>query len=145
VLEVTEHSEITDYRAFRQALLELGPRVRLAVDDAGAGFASLRHILELRPAFVKLDRQVIMGIDEDEARKAMVAGLRHFALNTGCWLIAEGVETPAELATLKELDVRYVQGYLLGRPLPAAPLSGAATPAHTVGGGDVRGVRRRPR
>jgi len=145
VLEVTEHSEITDYRAFRQALLELGPRVRLAVDDAGAGFASLRHILELRPAFVKLDRQVIMGIDEDEARKAMVAGLRHFALNTGCWLIAEGVETPAELATLKELDVRYVQGYLLGRPVPAAPPSVAATPGHGVGGGDVRGVRRRPR
>jgi PAS domain S-box-containing protein len=143
VLEVTEHSEITDYRAFRQALLELGPRVRLAVDDAGAGFASLRHILELRPAFVKLDRQVIMGINDDEARQAMVAGLRHFALNTGCWLIAEGVETAAELATLKALDVRYVQGFLLGRPVPL--LSSAAVAAHAAGGGDVRGVRRRPR
>jgi PAS domain S-box-containing protein len=144
VLEVTEHAQITDYQAFRRALLELGPRVRLAVDDAGAGFASLRHILELRPAFVKLDRQVIMGIDGDEARKAMVAGLRHFALNTGCWLIAEGVETAAELNALRALDVRYVQGYLLGRPIPAAPPSVAATPA-PVGGGDVRGVRRRPR
>jgi EAL domain-containing protein (putative c-di-GMP-specific phosphodiesterase class I) len=145
VLEVTEHSEITDYRAFRQALLELGPRVRLAVDDAGAGFASLRHILELRPAFVKLDRQVIMGIDDDEARQAMVAGLRHFAQNTGCWLIAEGVETAAELATLKALDVRYVQGYLLGRPVQAALPSGSAAPARAAGGGDMRGVRRRPR
>ncbi len=144
VLEVTEHSEITDYRAFRQALVELGPRVRLAVDDAGAGFASLRHILELRPAFVKLDRQVIMGIDDDEARQAMVAGLRHFALNTGCWLIAEGVETAAELATLKALDVRYVQGFLLGRPVPA-PYSDGPVGAPHAGGGDVRGVRRRPR
>jgi EAL domain-containing protein (putative c-di-GMP-specific phosphodiesterase class I) len=144
VLEVTEHSEITDYRAFRQALVELGPRVRLAVDDAGAGFASLRHILELRPAFVKLDRQVIMGIDDDEARQAMVAGLRHFALNTGCWLIAEGVETAAELATLKALDVRYVQGFLLGRPVPAPHSEGPVGAPH-AGGGDVRGVRRRRR
>ena len=123
VLEVTEHTEITDYPAFRRAIRELGPRVRLAVDDAGAGFASLRHIIELRPAFVKLDRQVIAGIDHDEARQAMVAGLRHFALNTGCWLIAEGVETQAELDTLRELEVRYVQGYLLGQPVPAHRLT----------------------
>jgi EAL domain-containing protein (putative c-di-GMP-specific phosphodiesterase class I) len=124
VLEVTEHSEITDYQGFRRAAQELGPRVRLAVDDAGAGFASLRHIIELRPAFVKLDRQVIAGIDHDEARQSMVAGLRHFATNTGCWLIAEGVETSAELQTLRELGVRYVQGYLLGAPQPRASLIG---------------------
>jgi PAS domain S-box-containing protein len=136
VLEVTEHSEITDYHAFRQALLELGPHVRLAVDDAGAGFASLRHILELRPAFVKLDRQVIMGIDDDEARQAMVAGLRHFAQNTGCWLIAEGVETAREMEALKALDVRYVQGYLLGRPVAGAELGGPPAVAHVAGGND---------
>ncbi len=119
VLEVTEHSAITDYQAFKRAVRDLGARVRLAVDDAGAGFASLRHIIELRPNFVKLDRQVIAGIDADEVRQAMVAGLRHFARNTGCWLIAEGVETEAELETLRELDVRYVQGYLLARPMAA--------------------------
>jgi PAS domain S-box-containing protein len=124
VLEVTEHTAITDYPAFRRAVRALGPRVRLAVDDAGAGFASLRHIIELRPTFVKLDRQVIARIDKDEARQAMVAGLRHFALNTGCWLIAEGVETRAELKTLHELEVRYVQGYLVGRPAPAQGLNG---------------------
>jgi EAL domain-containing protein (putative c-di-GMP-specific phosphodiesterase class I) len=122
VVEVTEHSEITDYPAFRRAVQELGPRVRLAVDDAGAGFASLRHIIELRPSFVKLDRQVIAGIDGDEARQAMVAGLSHFAHNTGCWLIAEGVETAAELNTLRQLEVRYVQGYLLGPPAPFSEL-----------------------
>lgn len=119
VLEVTEHTEITDYAAFRRAVQKCGPRVRLAVDDAGAGFASLRHIIELRPHFVKLDRQMIAGIDRDEARQALVAGLRHFAEHTGCWLIAEGVETRAELKTLRDLDIRYAQGYLLGRPTPA--------------------------
>ena len=118
VVEVTEHTEITDYPAFRRAVQQLGPRVRLAVDDAGAGFASLRHIIELRPSFVKLDRQVIAGIDRDEARQAMIAGLSHFAYNSGCWLIAEGVETVAELEMLRQLEVRYGQGYLLGRPAP---------------------------
>jgi EAL domain-containing protein (putative c-di-GMP-specific phosphodiesterase class I) len=122
VLEVTEHSEIKDYARFRRVVQELGPAVRLAVDDAGSGFASLRHIIELRPAFVKLDREVIGGLDHDEARKAMVAGLAHFALGTGCWLIAEGVETEAELRALQALNVHYVQGYLLGRPLPASEL-----------------------
>ena len=131
VLEVTEHAEITDYQTFRQAVQELGPKVRLAVDDAGAGFASLRHIIELRPAFVKLDRQVIAGIDADKARQAMVAGLHHFARTTGCWLIAEGVETDAELRTLRELEVSYVQGYLLGRPVPANGL--AHESPHKVG------------
>lgn len=142
VLEVTEHTEITDYQAFRQAVQELGPKVRLAVDDAGAGFASLRHIIELRPAFVKLDRQVIAGIDDDEARQAMVAGLHHFARTTGCWLIAEGVETPAELQALRELDVRYVQGFLLGRPVPAGQLLGAGLWAAVDGTGPTGGGRR---
>jgi EAL domain-containing protein (putative c-di-GMP-specific phosphodiesterase class I) len=123
VLEVTEHSQITDYAAFRQAVQQLGPRVRLALDDAGAGYSGLRHIVELRPWFVKLDREVITGVDHDEARQAMVAGLDHFARTTGCWLIAEGVETTAELERLRSLEIRYVQGYLLGRPVAADHLA----------------------
>jgi PAS domain S-box-containing protein len=120
VLEVTEHTPVADYPAFRAAMAALGPNVELAVDDAGAGFASLRHILELRPAFVKLDRWLVTGLEADEARQAMVAGLLHFALSTGCRLIAEGIETESELATLQTLDVQMGQGYLLGRPLPVA-------------------------
>lgn len=122
VLEVTEHAEITDYQAFREAVQGLGPRVRLAVDDAGAGYSGLRHIVELRPWFVKLDREVISGVDHDEARQAMVAGMHHFARTTGCWLIAEGVETKAELERLKSLDIRYIQGYLFGQPVAAQKL-----------------------
>lgn len=119
VLEITEHAEITDYRKFRVAIERLGPDVRIAVDDAGAGFASLRHIVELKPAFVKLDRSLVEGIDMDEARQALVAGMRHFAITTGCQLIAEGVETAAELAALRRLEIRFAQGYLFGHPARA--------------------------
>jgi PAS domain S-box-containing protein len=117
VLEVTEHTAIADYPAFRAAMAALGPRVELAVDDAGAGFASLRHILELRPGFVKLDRSLIAGLESDYARHAMIAGLAHFARATGFRLIAEGIETDQEFAVLRALDIHLGQGFLLGRPL----------------------------
>ncbi len=96
----------------------LGATVEFAVDDAGVGFSSLRHILELRPAFVKLDRSLVAGLESDPARQAMIVGLRHFASATGCRLIAEGIETDAELEVLRSLDVSLGQGYLLGRPVP---------------------------
>jgi PAS domain S-box-containing protein len=75
VLEITEHEAIDDYVSLRRALDELGLPVRLAVDDAGAGFASLRHILELRPDIIKLDRSLIAAIDSDPVRQGLVAGL----------------------------------------------------------------------
>ncbi|MEA2675036.1 MAG: hypothetical protein QOI92_2228, partial [Chloroflexota bacterium] len=77
VLEITEHAIVRDYAAFRRGVARLGRPVRLAVDDAGAGFASLRHILELDPAFVKLDLSLIRDIDQDPAKQALVAGMRH--------------------------------------------------------------------
>jgi EAL domain-containing protein (putative c-di-GMP-specific phosphodiesterase class I) len=117
---VTEHTAITDYPAFRAAMAALGPNVEFAVDDAGTGFASLRHIVELRPAFVKLDRSLIAGIESDDARQAMIVGLCHFASVTGCRLIVEGIETDSELSVLRGLAIELGQGYLLGRPLPAA-------------------------
>ena len=128
VLEVTEHTAIADYAALLAAMARLGPNVEFAVDDAGAGFASLRHILELRPAFVKLDRWLIADIKSDEARQAMIVGLSHFAGETGCRLIAEGIETADELAVLRSLDIHLGQGYLLGRPaaLPAERAIGGA-------------------
>jgi PAS domain S-box-containing protein len=116
VLEITEHVAISDYAGLRRSLIGLGPRVRLAVDDAGAGFASFRHILELAPDFVKLDIDLVRGIDTDPARQALVAGMTHFATDRGLHLIAEGIETKAELATLRSLGLEFGQGYLLGRP-----------------------------
>jgi EAL domain-containing protein (putative c-di-GMP-specific phosphodiesterase class I) len=118
VCEVTEHAVIDDYTAFRLAMLDLDG-VRLAVDDAGAGFASFRHVLELQPAFVKLDRSLVADIDGDPVRQALMVGMSHFAKSVGCRLIAEGIETEAELATLLDLDVSLGQGFLLGRPEPA--------------------------
>ena len=118
VLEVTEHAPIADYPAFRAAMAALGPNVEFAVDDTGTGFASLRHIVELRPAFVKLDRSLMAGIESDEARQAMIVGLCHFAQVTGCRLIVEGIETDRELTVLRALAIELGQGYLLGRPLP---------------------------
>ncbi len=123
VLEVTEHEVIADYPAFREAITRVGPRFEIAVDDAGAGFASLRHILELRPAFVKLDRWLVADLDTDEARQAMVVGIGHFAGSAGCRIIAEGIETAAELETLQRLGVQLGQGYLLGRPAAASQIA----------------------
>jgi len=116
VLEVTEEQVIEDYPAFRAALATLRSDLRLAVDDAGAGFASLRHISELRPALVKLDRALVAELDADPVRQALVAGLHHFADAVGCSLVAEGIESEAELRTLQGLGVRLGQGFLLGRP-----------------------------
>jgi len=118
VLELTEHSRIDDYDALRSALHALNSGIRVAVDDAGAGFSSLRHILELKPAFAKLDMAIVQGIEHDTVRQALVAGLAYFARHSDCSLIAEGVETAAEAATLERLGIGLAQGYLFG--LPAA-------------------------
>jgi len=118
IVELTEHERIDDYDGVRAALSLLGPRVKLAIDDAGSGFASLRHIFALRPDYVKFDIEWVRGIDRDPVRRALVSGLVYFGNETGCELIAEGIETEAELAALRELGIQLGQGYLLGRPQP---------------------------
>jgi EAL domain-containing protein (putative c-di-GMP-specific phosphodiesterase class I) len=126
VLEITEHVPIDDYAGVRESIRSLGPNVRSAIDDAGAGFSSFRHIIELRPDFVKLDIGLVRAIERDPARQALVAGMVYFAIKTGCVLIAEGIETAAEHDTLRSLAVPLGQGFLLGRP---GSLDAAAQPA----------------
>ena len=116
VLELTEHEPVTDYVAVRAALAAIGDGVQLAVDDAGAGFASLRHLAELRPAIVKLDRNLIHGVETDPTRQAIVAGLQRYAEGSASLLVAEGIETESERAALVRIGVTLGQGYLLGRP-----------------------------
>jgi EAL domain-containing protein (putative c-di-GMP-specific phosphodiesterase class I)/DNA-binding NarL/FixJ family response regulator len=116
VLELTEHARIDDYVDLRAALESYGPQVRVAVDDAGAGYASLRHILELRPAFVKLDLSIVTAIEHDPVRQALVSALVYFSGKTGSELIAEGIETESEAGVLRELGISFGQGYLFGRP-----------------------------
>jgi PAS domain S-box-containing protein len=114
VVEITEHNQIDNYAAVRHAIAGCGT-VRIAVDDAGAGFASLRHILELQPDIIKLDIALVRDIDIDPARQALAAGLRHFASLTGTTLVAEGVETMAEANAVRTLGVELAQGYLFSR------------------------------
>lgn len=116
VLELSEQEPVEDYVELERVVRRLGPTVHLSVDDAGSGFASLRHILLLEPEYVKLDRTWVHDVDADPARQALIAGLVHFSTQTGSKLIAEGIETEAERRTLENLGVDYGQGYLLGFP-----------------------------
>lgn len=117
VIELTEHTNIDDYATVLRALQPLRDLgARLSVDDAGAGFASLRHILQLSPDFIKLDISICRDVHIDPARRALAAALVGFAGDTGSTLIAEGIETPEECRVLVELGVRFGQGFLLGRP-----------------------------
>ncbi|MBD8472814.1 EAL domain-containing protein [Pseudomonas sp. CFBP 8770] len=119
VLEITEHAVVQDYASLQVALQPLRLRgVRVAIDDAGAGYASMRHILQVRPDIIKLDMSLTRGIDQDFQRRAMASALIAFARETGSVIIAEGVETEAELAQLKRLGAANAQGFLLGRPEP---------------------------
>jgi EAL domain-containing protein (putative c-di-GMP-specific phosphodiesterase class I) len=124
VVELTEHAAVEDYPALTDALAGMrAAGVRLAIDDAGAGFASLMHILRLAPDLIKLDRQLISGIDIDPVRRSLAASLMRFAEESGATIVAEGVETGAELGTLETLGVRHAQGFYLGRPAPLAELA----------------------
>ena len=119
VIEITEHAAIDNYGALAPVLDALRQDgLRIAVDDAGAGFASLRHALHLSPDFIKLDVSLTRGIDTDPRRRALAAGLIGFANELGAEIIAEGIETKAELTALQELRVSYGQGYYLAKPAP---------------------------
>lgn len=117
VVEVTEHESTADYGPLCEARENLRRHgIRLAVDDAGAGYASFRHIVALSPDIIKIDRDLVTGIDQDNARRALVAAVVMYALTSGATVVAEGVETPAEYDSLMDLGVDAVQGYLTGRP-----------------------------
>ena len=123
VLEVTEHAPVEDYPRFRRAIdrvRELG--ARLAIDDAGAGFASLRHILELDAELIKLDGSLTHSLEADPRRRSLASALIEFGRESGAAVLAEHIESELQLHELRRLGVRYGQGYHLGRPqpLPAA-------------------------
>lgn len=121
VLEITEHAAVQDYVALDTALQPLRERgVALAIDDAGAGFSSLQHIVRLRPDIIKLDMSLIRAIDSEAPRRALASALVYFAADTGSTIVAEGIETEAERDTLQRLGISIGQGYLFARP-EAAP------------------------
>jgi len=122
VLELTERSPIVDYEEAVECVSTL--RVlgsRLAVDDVGRGFSGLGRIVELAPDLLKIDRSLVSGVDADAAKSALIARLTSYGDDVGMEVVAEGIETEAELETLRALGVRNGQGFLLGRPGPIPP------------------------
>ncbi len=122
VIELTEHVPVEDYLPLHRAtgpLREAG--MRLACDDLGAGYAGFRHLLLLDPDIIKLDISLVAGIDASKPQRALAAALVTFAGDVGAQVIAEGVETPGELAAVRDLGISWAQGFHLHRPAPDPP------------------------
>lgn len=119
IVELTEQTPIESYVELEPDLNQLrAAGALIAVDDAGAGYAGLRHLLALRPAMIKIDRALIQDVDRDEAKRALIDMLGAFASRVDAWILAEGVERAEELDALVALGVPLVQGYHLARPAP---------------------------
>jgi EAL domain-containing protein (putative c-di-GMP-specific phosphodiesterase class I) len=119
VVEITEHEPVEDYDRLTAALERLrAAGVRVAIDDAGAGFASLRHTLRLRPDIVKIDISIVRDLDRDRGKRALASALARFADEMGMAVVAEGIESRAELEALLELGVVMGQGFHLAEPGP---------------------------
>lgn len=119
VLELTEHEDVEDYELLAQSLegLRRGG-IRIAVDDAGSGYASLRHVLNIHPDIIKLDLSLTSGIDHDPVKQALAAAIVRFGRHVSCKVVAEGIETDNQYTSLRSLGIEFGQGYLISRPLP---------------------------
>lgn len=137
VLELTEHEAVSDYSRLRARLEGYRRRgARVAVDDAGAGHSSLRHVAQLRPEYVKLDGSLVRDLHRGGANTALLRSMMSLEGDLGLQLIAEGVETMEELAALGRIGICLAQGHLFARPeerfraaIVPAMASGAAAPA----------------
>lgn len=117
VLEITERSDqqyVDGLETQMRKLREAG--FQIAIDDVGAGTSGLNRIMALRPDWLKIDRELVEGIDQDRVKQNLMRFFVHFARLSGVRLIAEGIEKREELVTLIELGVTYAQGFYLGRP-----------------------------
>lgn len=130
IVEVTEEALARDDGSLLEAVAWLRERhATFAVDDIGAGYSGLGQVATLQPAYLKLDRSLVTGVESDPGRASLIAAMAGYAASTGALLVAEGVETTEELDALRVLGVPLIQGFLLGRP--AAPWSGLAAPVAT--------------
>ncbi len=129
VVELTEREAVEDYEVLRERIADWqGTGVRLAIDDTGSGWSTLRHVVQLHPDFIKLDRSLISGLDRDRNCRALVSALAAFARESGATVIAEGVERPEEMEGLRDADVDLAQGWLFSRP--GRPWANAVVPDH---------------
>ena len=119
ILELTEHEAVSDYVALNASLSVARARgLRIAVDDAGAGYASMRHMLLLQPDILKLDISLVRDLDTDSGKRALCGAIITFARSMGARVVAEGVETATELAAVRRLGVDCIQGYHFAAPTP---------------------------
>jgi EAL domain-containing protein (putative c-di-GMP-specific phosphodiesterase class I) len=133
LLELSEHDQVEDYDVLAATLAPLRERgLRLAIDDVGAGFSSLRHIVLTRPDVIKLDRSIVDGISGDAVLTTLGRSLVEFAHGVGATIVAEGIETAQDAAALLELGVDRGQGWHFGRPGPVEDLLDAFPPAGAV-------------
>ena len=117
VIEITEHDAVRDYARLASRLADYrGRGAKVAIDDAGAGHASMRHVTQLAPDYIKIDRSLIHDIHLDHAKRALVRSMVTLEKELGARVVAEGIESTEELRALRELGVPLGQGYLLARP-----------------------------
>jgi EAL domain-containing protein (putative c-di-GMP-specific phosphodiesterase class I)/CheY-like chemotaxis protein len=133
VIEITENSVIDDFDRMRDMVRQLRAHgFRVAIDDAGAGYAGLQTMVEIEPDFIKLDMSLIRGVDTSVVKQRLVRTLRDFCREAAITLIAEGIETASQLETLRELGVTHGQGFLFGLPGIETPLRETYPPLETV-------------
>lgn len=118
VLEITEHKQVEDYAELKRQLARLRPLARIAIDDVGAGYAGLQHIIAFEPDILKLDLSLTRDIDRDSAKRALTCAMVSFAALTGSVIVAEGVEREGERKVLEDLGLLYGQGWLFSRAMP---------------------------
>jgi EAL domain-containing protein (putative c-di-GMP-specific phosphodiesterase class I) len=148
IVEITEDELFGVGEELELALAHLHDAgARVALDDAGAGYAGLQQLMRVRPDIVKLDQSLVAGVARDPARAALVASFASFASQTGGAVCAEGIEDAADLRVIADLDIAYAQGHLLGSPAaafaPSTPVAAAPVAAALRGG--LRGLERAPR
>jgi diguanylate cyclase (GGDEF)-like protein/PAS domain S-box-containing protein len=128
VIELTENELLSEAPGLTAAITDVRRRGgRIAIDDAGAGYAGLKHVMRLEPDLIKLDRALVAGVEHDPSRASLVASFVAYGRDSGATVCAEGIETIGDLVRLADLDVTYGQGYVIARPAPAWPV--AATDA----------------
>ena len=133
VIEITENSVIDDFDRMRDMVRQLRAHgFRVAIDDAGAGYAGLQTMVEIEPDFIKLDMSLIRGVDTSVVKQRLVRTLRDFCREAAITLIAEGIETTTQLEMLQELGVTHGQGFLFGLPGTDMPLRETYPPLETV-------------
>ncbi|WP_435627193.1 EAL domain-containing protein [Candidatus Ferrigenium straubiae] len=138
IIEITENQPTFDFEGMRNALLHYrNMGFKIAMDDLGEGFSSLRLWSELRPEFVKIDMHFVQGVNADPLKQQFIRSIQSIALSSGTQVIAEGIETDAEFRVIRDIGIACGQGYFIARPAPVPPLNPPAEVGCLIGANGV--------